>query len=186
VLQRACADAKSWPRALKVSVNLSAIQFTGRGPVPAVAAALAASGLDPARLELEITETVMLDDTAATLLTLGQLKALGVSIALDDFGTGYSSLSYLRKFPFDRVKIDKSFIADLGQSAEGAAIVEAVTGLCQTLGMATTVEGVETEAQMQELQAGSCSNVQGYLFSKPRPANEVAELCRTLGPAVLV
>ncbi len=182
VLRQACIDAKNWPQALKVSVNLSAMQFAGHGPVAAVQAALEASGLDPARLELEITETVMLDDTAATLLTLGRLKALGVSIALDDFGTGYSSLSYLRKFPFDRVKIDKSFIADLGHSTESAAIVEAVTSLCETLGMATTVEGVETEAQLQELQAGSCSNVQGYLFSKPRPASEVARLCQALGP----
>ena len=183
VLQRACADAAQWAPELKVSVNLSPVQFIGEGPVQAVVAALAASGLDPARLELEITERVLLDDTVETMRTMRRLKALGVTLALDDFGTGYSSLSYLRKFPFDRVKIDKSFISDLA-STEGAAIVEAVTGLCETLGMVTTVEGVETEMQMQWLRAGSCTNVQGFLFSRPCPADEVAVLSGLLGAAV--
>ena len=182
-LRRACDDAMGWPQQLKVSVNLSAIQFAGLGPVPSVSSALAASGLDPRRLELEITETMMLDTSDTTLRQLHALKALGVSIAIDDFGTGYSSLTYLMKFPFDRVKIDKSFVGNLGRCRKSAAIVEAVTSLCQTLGMATTVEGVETEAQLLALQSGSCTTVQGYLFSKPRPAAEVAGLCQILVPA---
>ena len=184
VLRAACAEAATWSRDLTVSVNISSVQFGGPGPVPAVAAALEASGLDPARLELEITETVMLDDTAATLQTLQALKALGVRIAMDDFGTGYSSLSYLRQFPFDRVKIDKSFISNSEDAADGAMIVEAVTTLCRSLGMATTVEGVETEAQLRTLMLGNSTNVQGYLFSKPRPASEVEQMCRSLDRAV--
>ncbi len=184
VLRAACAEAATWSRELTVSVNISSVQFGGPGPVPAVAAALEASGLDPARLELEITETVMLDDTAATLQTLQALKALGVRIAMDDIGTGYSSLSYLRQFPFDRVKIDKSFIANIEDEADGAMIVEAVTTLCRSLGMATTVEGVETEEQLRTLMLGNSTNVQGYLFSKPRPASEVEQMCQSLDRAV--
>jgi len=175
--------ARSPTSILPAATNLSAIQFAGLGPVPSVSSALAASGLDPRRLELEITETMMLDTSDTTLRQLHALKALGVSIAIDDFGTGYSSLTYLMKFPFDRVKIDKSFVGNLGRCRKSAAIVEAVTSLCQTLGMATTVEGVETEAQLLALQSGSCTTVQGYLFSKPRPAAEVAGLCQILGPA---
>jgi diguanylate cyclase (GGDEF)-like protein len=180
VLKQACRDATGWPAPLKVAVNLSPIQFGGAGPVRAVAAALAESGLDPARLEIEITETVMLADTAATLAALEALKALGVRIAMDDFGTGYSSLSYLRKFPFDRVKIDRSFVSGLDQPT-GDAILRAITGLCATLGMETTAEGVETEAQLQQLASATCTDVQGFLFSAPRPAGEVARLLAQLG-----
>ena len=180
VLRTACAEAATWTRPLKILVNVSSTQFGGIGPVPSVKVALQSSGLDPARLELEITETVMLVDTASTLATLNALKALGVSIAMDDFGTGYSSLSYLRKFPFDRVKIDKSFIANVERSPEGVMIVDAVTTLCQSLGMATTVEGVETEEQLKGLVSGHCTNVQGFLSSKPRPAQEIEGMMATL------
>jgi diguanylate cyclase (GGDEF)-like protein len=175
VLRRACAEAAGWPAALKVAVNLSPAQFAGHGPLASVTAALSASGLDPARLEIEITETVMLADTQATLRTLRELKQLGVSIVMDDFGTGYSSLSHLRKFPFDRVKIDRSFIAGLGQREDSVAIVRAVAALCEALGMATTAEGVETEDQLRSL-ATLCTDVQGYLFSPPRPASEIPQM----------
>jgi len=145
-----------------------------------VAAALHESGLEPSRLELEIVESVMLNDTDATLVILYQLRDLGVGIAMDDFGTGYSSLSYLRRFPFSKVKIDRSFIADLGRDGGSDAIVTAVTELCETLGMLTLAEGVETEEQLRLLRAGHCGEAQGYLFSTPKPAAEVAELCRQL------
>jgi diguanylate cyclase (GGDEF)-like protein len=181
VLQRACADAVAWPAPLKVAVNLSPLQLQGAGLVRAVLAALAGSGLPPERLELEITETAMIADTEATLLILRELRDLGVSIAMDDFGTGYSSLSYLRKFPFDRVKIDRSFVQGLGNSRESVAIVQAVTSLCEALGMATTAEGVETQAQLAALSRADCAQAQGYLFSPPRPASEIARLCDELG-----
>jgi predicted signal transduction protein with EAL and GGDEF domain len=180
VLGQACACAATWPGAPKVAVNLSPVQFAHRGLVDTVAAALAASGLDPARLELEITETVMLQDTEATLATLHRLKALGVRIAMDDFGTGYSSLSYLQRFPFDKVKIDRSFTRDLEQSRQSNAIVRAVTDMCTVLEMTTTAEGVETEGQLAVLYREGCGEAQGYLFSKPRPAEEVAALLEQL------
>ncbi len=183
VLVRACADAVHWPGTPKVAVNLSPVQFASPGLVDAVAWALATSGLDPARLELEITETVMLRDTEATLAILYRLKALGVRIAMDDFGTGYSSLSYLQRFPFDKVKIDRSFIRSLDQSRQSNAIVRAVTDLCGGLGMTTTAEGVETEEQFAALRREGCSEAQGYLFSKPRPANEIPAVLRTLDTA---
>ena len=180
ILRQACQDAVSWAGGQKVAVNLSPVQFGSRTLVSDVAAALRDTGLEPGRLELEITETVMLEDTDAVLATLHQLRDLGVEIAMDDFGTGYSSLSYLRRFPFDKVKIDRSFIEDLGQGGDCDAIVGAVTELCERLGMTTTAEGVETEDQLQRLYAGNCTEAQGYLFSKPRPANEVAALCHRL------
>lgn len=180
VLRQACRDAMTWPEEVKVAVNLSPVQFTSRTLVQDVADALADSGLAPGRLELEITETVMLEDTDATLAILHQLKGLGVRIAMDDFGTGYSSLSYLRRFPFDKVKIDRSFIEGLGLGGDCDTIVEAVTAMCNTLGMATVAEGVETQDQLQMLRGGQCSEVQGYLFSKPRPAAEIRQLCLTL------
>ena len=181
VLHQACADAVTWPSDTKVAVNVSVIQFGSKHLVEDVAAALAASGLDPKRLELEITETVMLDDTDAILVILHRLRDLGVGIAMDDFGTGYSSLSYLRRFPFSKVKIDRSFIAELGNGSDSNAIVTAVIDLCETLGMTTLAEGVETEQQMQQLRAANCSEAQGYLFSPARPASEVPSMCRRLG-----
>jgi EAL domain-containing protein (putative c-di-GMP-specific phosphodiesterase class I) len=180
VLRQACADAAGWTGNQTVAVNLSAVQFGSRTLVEDVADALSDSGLDPHRLELEITETVMLHDTEAALVVLHHLRDLGVSIAMDDFGTGYSSLSYLRRFPFDKVKIDKSFVDGLGQGGDCDAIVRLITELCAHLGMTTTAEGVETEEQLQQLFGGTCTQAQGFLFSRPRPANEVAELCRTL------
>ncbi len=174
VLLDACRTAAGWPGRWKVAVNLSPVQFASSRLVGAVATALAQSGLDPARLELEITETVMLQNTEATLATLHQLKALGVTIALDDFGTGYSSLSYLQRFPFDTVKIDGSFIRNLEGSQVSIAIVRAVTELCGALGMATIAEGVETEAQWQALRRLGCTEAQGFLLSRPCPAKELA------------
>jgi diguanylate cyclase (GGDEF)-like protein len=176
VLQDACRTAASWAGPWKIAVNLSPVQFASSRLVGAVAAALATSGLDPARLELEITETVMLQNTEATLATLHQLKALGVSIALDDFGTGYSSLSYLQRFPFDTVKIDGSFIRNLEHSRVSLAIVRAVTELCTALGMSTIAEGVETESQWQALRRLGCADAQGYLFSRPSPAADLTEM----------
>ncbi|WP_075214277.1 putative bifunctional diguanylate cyclase/phosphodiesterase [Mongoliimonas terrestris] len=174
VLRTACMDAAAWPGDLKVAVNLSPMQFDGPGLPAVVASALARSGLLPERLELEITESVLLADTSATLATLGQLKALGVRIAMDDFGTGYSSLSYLRAFPFDKVKIDRSFVADMEVNADSAAIVRAVLTLGASLGMSTTAEGVETGSQLALLRAEGCDDAQGYFLSRPVPAADVA------------
>jgi predicted signal transduction protein with EAL and GGDEF domain len=144
VLREACATAASWPGDIRVAVNLSAAQFKSPDLVATVSEALREGGLLPDRLELEITETVMLQDTDATMATLHQLRALGAGIAMDDFGTGYSSLSYLRRFPFDRIKIDQSFVRELSSKRDCGAIVRAVAGLSRELGMATTAEGVET------------------------------------------
>ncbi|ONG59108.1 hypothetical protein BKE38_00055 [Pseudoroseomonas deserti] len=180
VLARACADAAGWPGAPRVAVNLSPAQFASRGLVEVVEAALRDSGLDPTRLELEITETVMLQDSQATLQTLHRLKALGLRIAMDDFGTGYSSLSYLQRFPFDKVKIDRSFTSELGLSRQSDAIVQAVTDLCAGLDMVTTAEGVETENQLQTLSQRGCREAQGFLFSRPQPAASVPEMLRSL------
>ena len=154
VIKRACADAAGWPRDLRVAVNLSAVQFKGRHLTNVVFSALAASHLSASRLELEITESVLLTNNETTLATLHQLHDFGVRISMDDFGTGYSSLSYLRSFPFDKIKIDQSFIRDLGGSDDSLAIVRAVTGLGAALGMTTTAEGVESSEQLDCLQEG--------------------------------
>jgi EAL domain-containing protein (putative c-di-GMP-specific phosphodiesterase class I) len=141
-----------------------------------VKAALAASSLNPARLELEITESVLLADDESALLVLRQLKELGVRVALDDFGTGYSSLSYLRRFPFDKIKIDRSFVQESLKSPDSLAIVKAVIGLGRSLGIATTAEGVETATQLDIVREQGCTEVQGFLFSVPLPANAAGEL----------
>ncbi|MEA2739015.1 MAG: hypothetical protein QOH05_2322 [Acetobacteraceae bacterium] len=180
VLKQACIQAAAWAGDLKVAVNLSAVQFVSQDLVEVVSAALEQSGLDPGRLELEITERVMLQNSEATLAILHALKALGVRIAMDDFGTGYSSLGYLQHFPFDRVKIDKSFINRLGETKVNLAIVRAVTGLCAALGMSTTAEGVETEDQFAILAANGCYEAQGYLFSRPCPVQDVPALLKRL------
>jgi diguanylate cyclase (GGDEF)-like protein/PAS domain S-box-containing protein len=179
VLRQACADAAEWPDGQKVAVNLSVVQFRSRNLVDAVIAALHESGLSAGRLELEITETVMLQDTDATLATLHQFRALGIHIAMDDFGTGYSSLSYLRRFPFDRIKIDQSFVRELGTQDDCSAIVRAVIGLGRDLGMAITAEGVETRQQLDTLERAGCTEVQGYLFSRPVPVSALIELLRS-------
>jgi diguanylate cyclase (GGDEF)-like protein len=167
VIKRACADAAAWPRNLSVAVNLSAVQFRGRHLPTVVFAALAAASLSANRLELEITESVLLKNSEATLATLHQLRDFGVRISMDDFGTGYSSLSYLRSFPFDKIKIDQSFIRDLDGSDDSLAIVRAVTGLGAALGMTTTAEGVETREQLDCLRREGCTEAQGYLISRP-------------------
>jgi len=144
--------------------------------VPSVIEALSASGLDAHRLELEITESVLLQDSEATLVTLHKLRGLGIRIAMDDFGTGYSSLSYLRSFPFDKIKIDRSFVQELASRGDSMAIVRAVAGLGKSLGISTTAEGVETNEQLALLRSEGCTEVQGYLFSPPRPAAEVENM----------
>jgi diguanylate cyclase (GGDEF)-like protein len=176
VLRQACLDAAGWSEDLTVAVNLSPVQFKNPSLVQSVKAALQASGLSPQRLELEITESVLLQNSETTLAVLHELRGFGVRISLDDFGTGYSSLSYLRSFPFDKIKIDRSFVTDLATRDDSMAIVRAVTGLGKSLGIVTTAEGVETEAQFDLLRREGCTQAQGYLFSKPRPAVEVAAM----------
>jgi EAL domain-containing protein (putative c-di-GMP-specific phosphodiesterase class I) len=149
------------------------VQFKNPNLVSSVKSALQASGLPAHRLELEITESVLLQNSETTLAVLHELRGFGVRISLDDFGTGYSSLSYLRSFPFDKIKIDRSFVTDLATRDDSMAIVRAVTGLGKSLGIVTTAEGVETEAQFDLLRREGCTQAQGYLFSKPRPAAEV-------------
>jgi diguanylate cyclase (GGDEF)-like protein/PAS domain S-box-containing protein len=176
VLRKACSEAMHWPTELKVAVNLSPAQFRSRGVVKAVLTALAYSRLPPDRLELEITESVLLGETEANLATLHQLRELGVRISMDDFGTGYSSLSYLRCFPFDKIKIDRSFVSELAERPDCVAIIRAVAGLGMSLGIATTAEGIETREQLDRVRAEGCTEVQGYLFSPPRPASELGPL----------
>ncbi len=176
VLRGACQETANWPTNIKVAVNLSPAQLNSRNFTDVVVNALAASGVSANRLQLEITETVLLQNTFNTLATLQKLRALGVQIALDDFGTGYSSLSYLRSFPFDKIKIDRSFIQDLMNGAEPLAIVHAIAGLAKSLNMTSTAEGVETKQQLEALQALGCIEMQGYLFSRARPPAEIARM----------
>jgi diguanylate cyclase (GGDEF)-like protein len=183
VLKRACAEAASWPPHLTVAVNLSTVQFQSGHLVSVVKDALAASGLAANRLELEITESIFLENSESNLALLSQLRDLGVKISMDDFGTGYSSLSYLRSFPFDKIKIDKSFIRDLSTSQSSVAIVRAVCGLARSFGALTTAEGVETDDQLTRIRAEGCTEVQGYLFSIPLPAAELPALLARLLPA---
>jgi predicted signal transduction protein with EAL and GGDEF domain len=180
VLRQACREAAGWPRDIRIAVNLSPVQFRTPGLAQVVFSALAASHLDATRLELEITEAVLLQDSPVVLQTLHQLKDYGVRIAMDDFGTGYSSLSYLRSFPFDKIKIDQSFVRGLGSAGDSVPIVRAVTGLGTDLGMTTTAEGVETREQLEILRAQGCNEVQGYLFSAAVPAGEIADLLARL------
>jgi EAL domain-containing protein (putative c-di-GMP-specific phosphodiesterase class I) len=182
VLKQACRDAATWPGKLSVAVNLSAAQFRNSTLALSVTAALGASGLNAKRLELEITESVLLQDDRTVLDVLHQMRGLGVRISMDDFGTGYSSLSYLRSFPFDKIKIDRSFIRELGRKNDCVAIIRAVTRLGNNLGMATTAEGVETDEQLEILRAEGCTQAQGFLFSTPRPAAEVPAMLRKLQP----
>ncbi len=176
VIRQACAEAMRWPSDMRVAVNVSPMQFRNKTLVLAVVSALAATGLRPDLLELEITETVLMNNNEATLAALHQLRDLGVRISMDDFGTGYSSLSYLRSFPFDKIKIDQSFVRDLAEKPDSIAIIRAVTGLGQSYGITTTAEGVETQEQLDQMRAEGCSEVQGYFYSKPVPAGEIAQL----------
>jgi diguanylate cyclase (GGDEF)-like protein len=173
VLKTACDEAVNWPDHIKVAVNLSPAQLNNRNLLNLVTVTLAESELAAHKLQLEITETVLLQNTFATLATLHELRKMGVQIALDDFGTGYSSLSYLRSFPFDKIKIDRSFIQDLSNGAEPLAIVNAVASLAKCLNMTSTAEGVETREQLKMLQSIGCTEMQGYLFSHARPADEI-------------
>jgi EAL domain-containing protein (putative c-di-GMP-specific phosphodiesterase class I) len=181
VIQEACRQACRWPEDVHVAVNVSSVQFRKPGLKNIVLQALAASGLEPKRLELEITESIFLESSEATLAVLHSLRSLGVRIALDDFGTGYSSLSYLQSFPFDKIKIDRSFIEQLLTRRGSSAIVHAITGLARALGMETTAEGVEESDQLAELRLHGCSSVQGYLFSKPLNAEGAMKLLRAYG-----
>jgi diguanylate cyclase (GGDEF)-like protein len=173
IVRRACADAVAWPDHVRLAINLSPVQFGSNNLVNSITEALVDSGLPPARLELEITESVLLQKNAENLAVLHQLKSLGIGIVLDDFGTGYSSLSYLRMFPFDKIKIDRSFVAEFSDRADCAAIVCAVTGLGRSLHVDTTGEGVETTEQFELLRAAGCTQVQGFLFNRPAPASEL-------------
>jgi EAL domain-containing protein (putative c-di-GMP-specific phosphodiesterase class I) len=175
-IRQACATAAKWPSGVRIAVNLSPIQFRNPGFVELVVSALAASGLAADRLELEVTESTLLQDSEATLSTLYQLRALGVRIAMDDFGTGYSSLSYLQSFPFDKIKIDRSFVKDIADGVGSLNIVRAVAAMANGLGMATTAEGVETKEQRDTVRAEGCTEMQGFLFSRPLPADQIEQL----------
>jgi diguanylate cyclase (GGDEF)-like protein len=176
VIRQACMTAAQWPGDLKIAVNLSPAQFRSVGLLQVIVGALASSGLAADRLELEITETILLQDSEATLATLYRLRELGVRIAMDDFGTGYSSLTYLQRFPFDKIKIDRSFISNIVESASSLNIVRAVAALANGLGVAATAEGVETQDQLEAIKSEGCTEMQGFLFSKPLPAHGMEQL----------
>lgn len=179
VVRTACAEAATWPKYMSVAVNLSPAHFRDRSLVPSIVETLQATELAPERLELEVTEGVLLTDETGTLDTLNQLRALGVRVSLDDFGTGYSSLSYLRKFRFDKIKIDQSFVRQVPQDAESSAIVRAIITMAKCLNMSTTVEGVETEGQFDFSVAAGCDMIQGYLISRPVDRDELALIIAT-------
>jgi EAL domain-containing protein (putative c-di-GMP-specific phosphodiesterase class I) len=184
VVREACARAATWPDNIRVAVNVSAVQFHRGALNETILRALAETGLAPDRLEVEITESIFLEGGDATLRLLHGLRSLGVRIALDDFGTGYSSLSYLQSFPFDKLKIDRSFIQNLLTREGASAIVHAITELANALGIETTAEGVEETAQLMELRAHGCSSVQGYLFSEPLSGTDVDRLFKEKGGAL--
>jgi diguanylate cyclase (GGDEF)-like protein len=183
VIQQACRQAALWPDGVHVAVNLSPVQFRAANLVDVVGEALAATGLSPRRLELEITESVLLQSTQRNVAVMHQLRACGIGIVMDDFGIGYSSLSYLRSFPFDRIKIDQSFVRDLTVRDDAIFVVRAIIGLCRDLGIRTTAEGIENAEQLAILLAEGCTELQGYLLSRPRPAADLAWL---LGGARLI
>ncbi len=184
VTQTACQQLRRWQSdgypVERVAVNVSACQFKNKGFTQQIDRILGESGLDPACLELELTESVLMSQAEESIQTLHALKALGVRLAIDDFGTGYSSLSYLRRFPIDRLKIDKSFIQNIEKERDNAAIAQAVIAMAKTMSLNVTAEGVETSAELQFLSANYCGEVQGFLFSKPIPAEEVPELIKQL------
>jgi diguanylate cyclase (GGDEF)-like protein len=176
VIRQACTTAAQWPGELHVAVNISAAQFRNPGLMQVIVGALAASGLSATRLEIEITETVLLQNRETTLAVLHQLRALGVRIAMDDFGTGYSSLTYLQCFPFDKIKIDRSFVKDITENSGSLNIVRAVAALANGMGMTATAEGVETTEQLDKITSEGCTEMQGFLFSRPLPAAEIERL----------
>ena len=184
ILRQACTEAARWPKQVTIAVNLSPAQLKSRNLVPTVISALASSGLEAGRLELEITELVLLQETEGAFAILHQLRDLGIRIAMDDFGTGYSSLGYLRSFPFDKIKIDQSFIQDLSTTEDSIAIVRAVVGLSSSLGITTTAEGVETKEQLARLTSEGCNEAQGFLFSHPLPAADVQRMLDKLSSRI--
>ena len=188
VLRKACAAAVGWPDKIRIAVNVSPAQLKGGGLVPAVIGALSETALPAGRLELEITESALLHDDKMTLDTLHQLRQLGIGISLDDFGTGYSSLSYLRSFPFDKIKIDQSFIRNLsdgdGERDDGIYIVQAIVGFASNLGVATVAEGVETEAQLKIVRNKGCTEAQGFLFSRPKPLADIPRILNRFGKSM--
>jgi EAL domain-containing protein (putative c-di-GMP-specific phosphodiesterase class I) len=184
VLTTACAEAATWPDEIRIAVNVSPVQFRSQAFALKVAVALAASGLPAHRLELEITEAVLIRDDEAALAMLHQLRKLGVRIALDDFGTGYSSLSYLQRFPFDKIKIDRCFIKEVADSDGSACIVQAVVNIAAAQNMTATAEGVETDQQRDMLRKLGCTEMQGYLFSPALPAAEIHRLLLSRHDAV--
>jgi len=186
MLRRACMDAARWPGDVRVAVNLSPLQFRVGNLLSVVMDALKQSGLPAKRLELEITETLLLEKSSQVLATLHALRALGVRISMDDFGTGYSSLSYLRSFPFDKIKIDQSFVRDLGANRDAQAIVRSIISLGIGLGVTITAEGVETEAELSCLRSEGCHEGQGFLFSRARPNAEIVGLLQAQCGADLV
>jgi diguanylate cyclase (GGDEF)-like protein len=176
VLATACAEAANWPSSVRLAVNVSPVQFRSHAFALKVANVLATTGLPAHRLELEITEAVLIRDDEAALTMLQHLRAIGVRIALDDFGTGYSSLSYLRRFPFDKIKIDRCFVDDIAEATGSSSIVQAVINIANAQNMTTTAEGVETEQQREILRSLGCTEMQGFLFSRPRPVAEIRTL----------
>ena len=173
VIREACRAAAGWPDDVRVAVTCRLLSSTTAELARTVAGALQAAGLAGQRLELEITETVLLQDSERVLAILHELRTLGLLISMDDFGTGYSSLGYLRRFPFNKIKIDRSFVRDLPDNKDAAAIVRAITRMSASLGMTTTAEGVETAGQLARLRGEGCTEVQGFLLGVPRPADEV-------------
>ena len=172
VMQTACTEAAAWPSHVRLAVNVSPVQLKSPTLALRITSVLAASGLPPHRLEIEITEAVLIHDDESALAILHQLRAIGVRIALDDFGTGFSSLSYLKRFPFDKIKIDRCFVSDIEVDGS-AAIVQAVVNIAAARNMTTTAEGVETEEQREILRRLGCTQMQGYLFSAPKPASQL-------------
>lgn len=185
VLEQACRDALQWPATVPVAVNASLVQFSKGHVLHDVRAALHKSGLAPGRLEVEITESVLMHDQPHTLALMNDLRQMGVELAMDDFGTGYSSLNCLLNFPLHRIKIDRAFIQNVDVSPDAQAIVRAVTGLGVSLGMSVTAEGIETLAQLKAVRQQGCHEVQGYFFSQPRPAGDIADLIHTLADSPL-
>lgn len=180
VLKEACCQAAAWPDHIRVAVNVSTVQFRTKGLNGVIMQSLAQSGLDPSRLEIEITESLLIQDVQTTLDLLHSLRAIGVRIALDDFGTGYSSLSYLRNFPFDKIKIDRSFVVDILTNKGSTAIIRAITSLASAFGMDTIAEGVEDESQVSALLESGCENIQGFLLSRPLPIGDIPALIARL------
>jgi EAL domain-containing protein (putative c-di-GMP-specific phosphodiesterase class I) len=176
IMREACREAASWPKPLAIGVNLSSVQFRRGDLVATVHAILLETGLPPGRLELEITESVLIDDFSRAISILRRLKDFGVKIAMDDFGTGYSSLSYLQTFPFDKIKIDRSFVANVQSNPQSATIIRAVIGLGRGLNLPIIAEGVETQGELDFLREEACDEVQGYFIGRPAPIEQYAEI----------